>query len=114
MVRFAKQLVFISIPILVMIAFIPLIENDILLSAIYVSILLATLKLSGDKKELLFFVLGFALLALSEMFFVATGVETFHRDALFMNIPIWLPILWGYAFIMIRRLIVALDVYLAR
>ena len=97
----------------VMIGLIPLVRSDFILSAVYLCIAAGTLFISKDvKKEILFFVFGFVLLAIAEIFFVATGVEVFQRDVLIAHIPIWLPILWGYSFIMIRRSIVALDAYL--
>lgn len=39
----------------------------------------------------------------SEAFFISTGVEVFIRNSLFGIMPLWLPLLWGYGFIAIRR-----------
>jgi len=112
MIHFAQRLIFIAAPILVMIGLIPIIHNDLLLSLIYIVITAATLLLSGDRKDYLFFAFGFILLSIAEVFFVSTGVEVFDRDVLILNIPIWLPLIWGYSFVMIRRSIVALEDYL--
>ncbi len=46
----------------------------------------------------------------SEYFFISTGVETFIRNSLFGVMPLWLPILWGYGFIAIRRGVEALTI----
>lgn len=46
---------------------------------------------------------------ISEFFFVSTGVETFVRNTLFGIMPIWLPFLWGYGFVDIKRAIQILD-----
>jgi len=102
-------MLFIILSILLMVALIPYITSDFGLGMIYISVAAATFLLGKDKKEVLFFVLGFVLLTFAEVWFVATGVETFNRDTLFLGIPLWLPILWGYAFMMIRRGIHALD-----
>ena len=46
---------------------------------------------------------------LSEAFFISTGVETFTRTSLLGIMPLWLPVLWGYAFVAIKRAILILD-----
>ena len=45
----------------------------------------------------------------SEYLFISTGVETFNRNSLFGLMPLWLPFLWGYAFVVMKRVIVVLD-----
>ncbi len=45
----------------------------------------------------------------SEYVFCSTGVETFVRNSLFGLMPIWLPFLWGYGFIAIKRSVLILD-----
>ncbi|RJQ35580.1 hypothetical protein C4568_00835 [Candidatus Parcubacteria bacterium] len=111
---FLVRILGIMLPVFVMILLIPLIKEDIAVIAIYIAISAGALILSKDKKELIFFSFGLILLTCTEMWFVATGVETFHRDLFFINIPIWLPLLWAYSFVMMRRAIIALDTFLAR
>lgn len=48
-------------------------------------------------------------MTISESFFIGTGVETFVRSSLFNIMPIWLPLLWAFAFVIMRRIIVILD-----
>lgn len=91
------------VPVLVMIGLIPLISNDYLLCTAYVAIILISLAIKYEKKEIYIFILGAVMLTVSEYFFISTGVETFLRHSLFGSMPLWLPILWGYAFIAIKR-----------
>jgi hypothetical protein len=46
---------------------------------------------------------GFIFMTLSEYLFISTGVEVFERDSLFGLMPLWLPFLWGYGFVVIKR-----------
>ena len=46
---------------------------------------------------------------LSEMIFISTGVEIFVRNTLFGLMPLWLPFLWGYGFVAIKRGIKILE-----
>jgi len=62
-----------------------------------------------NKKEYLFFLFGFIGMIVSEYLFISTGVETFNRNSLFGLMPLWLPFLWGYAFVVMKRVIVVLD-----
>jgi hypothetical protein len=45
----------------------------------------------------------------SEYFFISTGVETFARNSLFGLMPLWLPFLWAYAFVVIKRAVIILS-----
>ena len=103
-----KYIFFNAIPILIMISLIPFIENDYVLSLIYTLIIVAFLSLRRDEKDMTVFFLGVLLLTLSEAFFVSTGVETFTRRSLFELMPLWLPLLWGYAFVAIKRVVLVI------
>ena len=92
-----------------MIALIPLVKNDTVLTAIYAVVACVALLLSRRKKDVIFFLFGIIGLFFSEWFFISTGVEVFLRRSLFGLMPLWLPILWGYAFIVMGRVIVILD-----
>ncbi len=98
-----------SVPVIVMIGLIPLVRNDYLLAGCYIAIIVISLlkkRENGDVTVLLF---GFFALTISEYFFISTGVETFTRTSLLGVMPIWLPLLWGYAFVAIKRSIRILD-----
>lgn len=93
------------LPIVLMILLIPLIKNDYILSGVYFGIIILSLLIKREKKDIFFFVFGFVALTISEYLFVSTGVETFIRNSLFNIMPLWLPILWGYVFIAMKRTI---------
>jgi len=92
-----------AIPVIMMIALISLIENDYVLSLFFIGIIIVSLLIKYEKNELTYLILGLVVMAVFEIIFVNTGVESFNREVLFLGIPIWLPILWAYAFIAIKR-----------
>ena len=100
-----------ALPIVLMIALIPLVENDVLLTAVYAGFILAALAIRQDKKDLIFLIFGFVTLFFSEYLFISTGVETFERRSLLGIMPLWLPFLWAYVFIAIRRMVAGLEKY---
>jgi len=85
-----------------MIGLIPLIKNDYLLTLSYIIIILISFKIKYVKNEYEIFIAGFILMSIFEFIFISTGVETFIRNSLF-GMPLWLPFLWGYGFVAIRR-----------
>jgi 8-oxo-dGTP diphosphatase len=91
------------IPILIMIGLIPVIQNDYILTVVYIGIIFILFFLKKEKGDFLVFILGFFMMILSEIIFVSTGVETFVRNTLFGLMPLWLPFLWGYGFVVIKR-----------
>lgn len=110
--RVAYRILLNLIPVILMIALIPLVENDYLLAGIFIVIAAVSFLVKYDKKDFVFLLIGLVLLTLSEYLFISTGVEVFQRRALIFGMPLWLPILWGYAFVVIRRGIVIIDEYL--
>ncbi len=92
-----------------MIGLIPLVQNDFILAAIYFVFILLTVGIKRQKHDVLFLVFGFVGLFISEYVFISTGVETFVRHSLFGIMPVWLPFLWAYAFMVIARCIRILD-----
>ncbi len=95
-----------------MVGLIPFVENEIFLAALYILIIIASFFVTYDRNDIIFFAFGFITLFFSEYFFVSTGVEVFLRNSLFGLMPLWLPILWGYAFVAMRRGIVILEHHL--
>ena len=92
-----------------MIGLIPLVANDYILTALYALIILVAFIVKRESKDFLFLVFGFFIMIISEYIFTSTGVETFNRASLFGLMPIWLPFLWGYAFVAMKRVIVILN-----
>jgi hypothetical protein len=97
------------LPILIMIGLIPLIHGDYWLSLAYVVIIVGFLTARCSKNDLLFFVFGIFAMTIFESIFISTGVEVFQRNSLFGLMPVWLPILWGYGFVVIKRAIEILN-----
>lgn len=91
------------VPILLMVGLIPVIKNDYILTLVYVVIILISFFIKKEKGEIFVFTFGFFAMILSEMVFISTGVEIFTRDSLFGFMPLWLPFLWGYGFVAIKR-----------
>jgi hypothetical protein len=104
-----KAVALYSLPIVVMIGLIPLVGNDYALTALYVAFIIALLSIKAARHDFLALVFGFVAITLSELFFVSTGVETFTRQTLFGLIPFWLPFLWAYAFVTIKRCLAILS-----
>ena len=52
-----------------------------------------------------------SILFVAEALFISTGVETFERKTLLGIMPLWLPLLWGYIFLAMRRAIMAIESY---
>ena len=98
-----------AMPVILMIALIPVIKNDYLLTGIDVLIIAVSFSIKYQPKDYLFFSFGFIIMIASEYLFISTGVETFVRNTLFCLMPLWLPFLWAYAFVVIKRSINILD-----
>ncbi|MBX9765434.1 DUF2878 family protein [Patescibacteria group bacterium] len=103
MTRKIRNIFLNAIPVLLMIGLIPIVKDDYLLAATYFFIILISFAIKKEEKDLLVFVFGLVVLTISESLFVSTGVETFTSKTLLGLMPIWLPILWGYAFVAIKR-----------
>ncbi len=98
-----------ALPILVMIGLIPLVSDDLLLTVLYVIIIAVALAIKREKNDFIFLVFGCFAMTVSEYLFISTGVETFERNSLFGLMPIWLPLLWAYGFVAIKRAARILD-----
>jgi hypothetical protein len=92
-----------------MIGLIPLMSNDYGLFFVYAIIIIISWTIKYEKGEYIFLLFGFFAMTISEYFFISTGVETFNRSSLFGLMPIWLPLLWGYGFVVMKRVINILN-----
>jgi len=99
----ATQLFLNAVPALLMIGLIPLVRNDFLLTAIYLLIIGSALVIKREPKDITILIFGFFVMIASEYLFVSTGVETFNRNSLLGVMPLWLPFLWAYGFVAIKR-----------
>jgi hypothetical protein len=98
-----------TIPVLLMIGLVPLIKNDYWLSLFYILIIGISFIFKLEKKDLVVFSFGFVVMIISEYLFISTGVEIFIRNSLFGLMPLWLPFLWGYGFVVIKRSVKLLE-----
>lgn len=92
-----------ALPILLMIGLIPVVIDDYILTFLYIIIIVFSLYLKKEEGDFKIFLFGFFAMIISESIFISTGVETFIRNSLFGLMPLWLPLLWGYSFIAIKR-----------
>jgi hypothetical protein len=92
-----------ALPIAVMIVLIPLISSDKILTLAYLIVIFFAFMINREKHDFRVFFFGLIIMILSELFFISTGVETFRRVSLFGAMPLWLPFLWAYAFVAIKR-----------
>ncbi len=87
-----------------MVGLIPLVQNDYILTLLYVVIIFTSLKLiRSTRKDHIVLTFGFAIMIFFEYIFISTGVETFTRQTLLGIMPLWLPFLWSYGFVAIKR-----------
>lgn len=97
-----KKIILEIIPIFLMIGLIPFIKNDYYLFASYIILIVIFLKIKYEKNEYRLLIAGILFMTFTEYIFISTGVETFTSQTL-INMPIWLPLLWGYGFIVMKR-----------
>lgn len=86
-----------------MILFVPFIKNDYVLTVIYLVFIIAALIGKRDKADYILIAVGFFGLMLGEYLFIRMGVETFNRNTLFGVMPFWLPFLWAFIFLSMKR-----------
>lgn len=103
--RKSTEIFYNALPILGMIGLVPLILNDYILAIICTVIILVAFWVKRSKRDISIFAVGFFIMIFVEWLFINTGVETFNRNSLLGIMPIWLPIIWGYGFVSIKRLI---------
>src|SRR3989344_3825594 len=97
------KIIYNIIPILLMIMLIPIIKNDFLLATLYVIIITISFLIKYEEDDNFFFVFGFIAMTIAEFIFVSTNVEIFYRNSLFGIMPFWLPFLWAYSFVAMKR-----------
>ena len=109
MMNKVSKIILNTIPILVMIGLIPLVGNDYVLTGVYALIIVDALLIKRGRNDLLILVFGFFIMIASEYLFISTDVETFQRNSLLGLMPLWLPFLWAYGFVVIKRSVLILN-----
>ena len=110
MINKGIKIFFETIAVLIMIGFIPFVHNDYILTLIYVGIILISFYIKKTKGDIRIFFFGFIVMIVCEFIFTSTGVETFNRNSLMGLMPLWLPFLWGYSFVAIKRGLKILEI----
>lgn len=84
-------------------------QYGVLLAVVYLTLTLALIYAHKDKSELVIFFYGVLVGLLVET--VGTSVSGYQSFAEpdFAGIPVWLPIVWGYGFIAMKRIGVILK-----
>jgi len=90
-------------PLIVALALQPFIQGEVQYTIVIVAVLLITFKIKYYKGEWTLFLVGAIISLLFEMVGGLYYRTQFWADASLFGIPIWLPILWGYGFVMIGR-----------
>ncbi|MEK6932332.1 MAG: hypothetical protein AABW56_00890 [Nanoarchaeota archaeon] len=88
-----------------MLVLIPIVKNDYLLTLIYAIVIILSFVLGYERRDILFLIVGLIVMFLGEFFFLKTNVETFNRTSLIGIMPLWLPVIWAYIFVAIKRII---------
>ena len=92
-----------ALTIVVMILAIPYVTNDYLLLFVYIFTPFLLFRFAPERYDIEAYLFGFVGITIAELLFIHSGVETFNRASLFGVMPIWLPFLWAYAFVVIKR-----------
>lgn len=105
----AKKIALNALPILLMMGLIPIVEDDYMLTFLYIVIIGVSLRYRRTKYDITAFITGFFLMTIAEYLFVKTGVEVFLRNTLFGVMPLWLPFLWGYGYVAMKHIVQVLS-----
>jgi hypothetical protein len=98
-----------TVPIFIMLGLIPIVQNDYFLTAIYILIIAIALAIRYERNDVVALIFGLLAMTLSEYGFISTGVETFRRNSLWGLMPLWLPLLWTYGFVTIKRSVTIIN-----
>ena len=100
-------------PLFLMIFLIPFIKNDYTLTFIYFCFAFVYILISPSKLNILVYLVGLIAMTIFETVFLYMGVEEFTSQTLFGIMPLWLPFLWAYGFLVIKdSLLILLKVRL--
>src|SRR3989344_1289120 len=99
------KIICIALPVIIMIGLVPVVKSDYLLAGIYLVFIVGLLIYKRERGDVAVLASGIILMTIFEFIFVSTGVEVFVRNSLFGLMPIWLPLMWGYGFLVIRRVV---------
>ncbi len=96
------------LPLIFMVALIPCVYNDYVLTVVYFVSGIILILAKNKQHDWLVYGVGLVAMTFFEFIFIQTGVEVFQRNSLFDLMPLWLPFLWAYGFVVMKRSIVLL------
>lgn len=91
------------LPVIVVLILMIFFRGEIAITIFAVLMILATFMIRYNKKELYLFILG----SLMGVLFETVGNKLLGQswgESSFLAIPLWLPLTWGYGFVLIRRI----------
>ena len=101
--KYLPQICLYFITIVAMIGLAVFVENDHVLTVIYLGVITITFVVKKERADLLILSVGFLGTLIGEYLFVSTGIETFNRTSFMGIFPLWLPFLWSYIFLAMKR-----------
>ncbi|MBI4158554.1 MAG: DUF2878 family protein [Candidatus Yanofskybacteria bacterium] len=103
MIKNLPQILLYLAVIVIMIGLPTFIKNDYFLTVIYLGVIIASVTIKKERADMLVLAVGFLGTSIGEYLFISTGIETFNRTSFLGVMPLWLPFLWGYIFLSIKR-----------
>lgn len=91
-------------PFLIAILLSSFLRNEIIVTIIFAVIILTLFLTRYKKKELLIFIFGFLTGLFIEIWGQLVGFFQWQTFNSILLIPLWLPLSWGYSFVVIRRI----------
>jgi hypothetical protein len=81
-----------------------IVEQEIYITLLIVILIILTFLVEYHKKEFLLFFIGAFLGAVVEIGGNYLYKFQYSLSGSFFGIPLWMPLLWGYAFVFMRRI----------
>ena len=104
MVKYISKVFLYFLFIIGMVGLTVLVKNDYILTIIYLIIIAGSVTLKKERSDILVLIIGFLGTLIGEYIFISTGIETFTRTSLFGIMPLWLPFLWAFIFLSMKRI----------
>ena len=106
----AKAIALAVIPALIMIGLIATLRDEVLVSGLFVVIIAISLAVHYERHDWIFILIGFFIYPVFEYLFVSTGLEVFSERGLLGVMPLWMPLLWAWGAVAIKRVLHHFDV----
>ena len=101
-----------GIPIILMVIFISLFwQNSILLGTLMLITIIGSLLIRYDNGEIKLMIIGGIIATVVEIIVVIATGERF-ANPIFLGIPVWIPLIWAYGLVTLRRILVICETYI--